>query len=268
LKSLSEFKKLIKEKSIYIYGAGYVAKKVYYAMKKNGYQDRIISFVTTTGSQDNIDGIGIVPVDSISDKSSFVCIAVHESMRWGIEEILSEKGFSNYRWIYPIMWELELGEPIAIDEKVSVLSIINASKSDFRLVSRYAAILQYYGKIDFGYELYLRCMELFSDSITAQKRLDQAICLFRKWDEQGYDSSKNVKVLQDGSIVDGTHRVVFAAYHGINDICCDIYREQNLEGILGQKALMSYMDLDEDAFDQDIIDKIFIVRGMLERNNL
>ena len=95
------------------------------------------------------------------------------------------------------------------------------------MAMRFLVIDQYYGKNDRGADVYKKLSQLHCSRTTAQKRLEQFENLIRDWDKRGYDPQSIIRITDKNEIIDGTHRMALALYHGLREVRCDVY--QNVE---------------------------------------
>jgi len=228
INSTAELINVISNYKIMIFGAGYVAARFYGALKKHGINNNVISFVTTSGSNSNIDGLSIIPIDQLeADKQIIICVAVHDSIKDDIITTLVKKNFINYIWIYPFLYELLLGEPICRNSKVPLSKIWNAARDDYGMAIRYLALDNYYGRNLNGYKLYKKYLSLFNNYETSEKRLIQFVKLIKNWEQNGYDTNKCSSIYENYQIFDGAHRIAVASYFNQKFIMCDIYSMTN-----------------------------------------
>lgn len=130
---------------------------------------------------------------------------------------------------------------------------------DYRIAVRYLAIENYYGKNTIGYDIYLKLMELHTSHETAVKRLSTFIKLIKDWEKLGYDDTKSIDILENGILIDGTHRFSLGVYFGLNDMSCNIYdakKYSNCFEISGEDAVMSKEAVKEKIKDKYIIGEI------------
>lgn len=222
--NFDEFIGLLQNSKIIIYGTGYVANLFYASMKERKLSGNVEGFVTTTGNNQMIDNFPVKSIDEISnDRELLVCVAVHEALKDEIINLLQEKGFENYVWIYPYQYALMLGKPIKLNCEIPVKELLKKDSEDYGLAARHLAIDEFYGKNTDGFEIYKKFIALYSERTTAEKRADKFRSLIEKWDKNGYDRTQTIGILEDGKIIDGRHRLTLACYHGLQTIACDVY---------------------------------------------
>ena len=262
--NIQKFIQFINNKEIFIYGAGYVAEVFFKSLKKNKLEKQVKGFlVSSTGNVDEvIHGYLVRTVDEvIIDSKTIICIAVHEIYRKEIEEILFQKGISNYIWIYPILYELYLGNPIKEKEWINIKKIIKQQLENYGIAIRWAAIDDYYGKCQGGFVLYKKAMALHSDYYTAEERTKQFIRLIQMWSNIGYLEEYQISLDRNYKVIDGEHRLTLALYYGQEKICCKIYKEENIHT---NKAIITKQSLIEGGFQWDEIMKIENINQYLE----
>lgn len=238
-----------------IFGAGYVAKRFYRALKEHGLNSNISLFVTTVGGDLEADGLPMITIDQLNaDKQMIICLAVHESVKDEIIADLVKRGLTNYIWIYPFLYELLLGMPMYNNVKVPLYKIWNAVREDYGMAIRYLALDNYYARNTNGYELYKRCLSLFNSDKTSEKRLIQFIGLIKSWEKNGYDVNKCSSIFEDYKIFDGTHRIAVASYFNQDFVMCDIYpMAKNIANIHNQAAIFDRQYILDAGFDQKFI---------------
>ena len=220
---------IIKNNKIVIYGAGYVAKNFYKALKVRGLCDRVVCFIVSEigNGVEELYGIPVKEAkDLINQKDLYICIAVHETIRNEIEEYLSKYDVDKYIWIHPYIMELALGEVIAYHKPVKIKEIMQDQKYDeykYAVAIRYLAIENFYNKNNIGYQIYLKALNLQCEKETAKKRLNSFIRLITNWDERGYQEEYDILIDERKRLIDGTHRLSLACYHKMEWIYCNIF---------------------------------------------
>ena len=126
-------------------------------------------------------------------------------------------------WIYPFLYEVMLGAPVKKNVEVSLSKLWSEQKDHIAVAVRYLAAEQYFGRNDFGYEIYKKSMSLFVNEKTAGKRLEKYIELIKSWEKNGYDSKQVSSVMENGCIINGMHRISLGFFFGQMTICCDVY---------------------------------------------
>lgn len=221
-----DLKKLIASRDCVIYGAGYVAQRFLKALRRQGLEDHVSSFITSSRPPiTEIDGIPVQNLEALKQYTDpLILIAVHEALVDQIEAILLENGYNEYIWIYPFLYEIMLGKSAVCTVKLE--KIWKANMDNIMLPVRYLAIEQYYGENGYGYEIYRKSSNLLnSSSKVVAKRLENFIELIKNWEKNGYNRSKKVTILENGLIVDGSHRISLALYHNLEEIECNVYPE-------------------------------------------
>ena len=255
------FFKTIVEKTIVIYGTGYVGRTFLKVLRNNHLEKRIACFTQTTVDEDFVfERIKVKPIEYVKKlKNVIVCVAVHENYKDEVIRNLEKNEVYNYMWVYPIMHSLIFGDPIKKNIAISVAEIARINLNDYRIATRYLAIDNYYGKNSIGYSIYLKLMELQVPHESAMKRLSKFINLINKWDEYGYDSTKSIAVLEGGYLIDGTHRLTLGLYKGLQKMTCDVYNTNLYNeglGLLGNDAAMDKKFIGQRIEDKEIIKKL------------
>lgn len=234
--STNELIELLHRNSIVIYGAGYVAERFCNALKSLGLYNQIKYFITTNTEKSFFCEKRVVNIHDIRGEENCVyCIAVHESIRDEIIEKLKQKEIERYVWVYPNLYEMILGEPIHKNVTVLLKDIWMANRDNYSMAVRYLVIDNYYGKNDYGYEIYKKAMELYCSAVTAQKRLDRFICLIESWELNGFDKKQPVLLFDNLKFFDGAHRISLASYFREKDIAANIYLSQGSSVVIHNK---------------------------------
>lgn len=222
----SEGFRLLKNNRIIIYGTGYVAMKFYDALTIQEL-DRNIEFFLVSKKDEvrkKLKGIKIISIDEFENsKDRIICVAVHEAIKDEIEEILNRKDISNYIWINRyFLIELLLGRPIKKNVWVPVDQIIRKS-NNYAIAVRYLVIEQYFGKNNYGYDLYKKVQGLYCNKETAKRRLHFFCSLIHNCENFGYNSDSLILIDKNNELLDGMHRTVLAKYYQVSEVLCDIF---------------------------------------------
>lgn len=224
-----ELTKQIQENKIAIYGIGYVAKRFYEALEKKNLLKQFSFFITSSGGG-TLNGYDVLSIaDQRVNNSLLILIAVHESLKDEIIANLHVHNCYNYIWVYPMLYDLILGEPIKQNINIPVKEIWLANRENYFIAARYLAIDNYYGKNDCGYEIYKMSMSLYNNPQTSEKRLLQFIQLIESWEKSGCKKGGSALLFDDYSCIDGAHRISLASYFGQKFITCSIYACSDME---------------------------------------
>lgn len=221
--STREVMQLLKDKKIAVYGTGFTASRVVLWMQGQGIQENISCFIMTVPDKKTYMGKAVVDVSAYRAECGFLCIAVHEAILDEITGRLHGLGVTDYLWITPYMEELEVGIVEKRRKLIKTEDIMHMHEHDYMVAVRYMAVLEFYGKISFGYDTYLKGVGLFSGSETCKARLKQFIQLMENWEKNGYDAHSVISVDRDNHIINGSHRFSLAQYHGFEEIECMQY---------------------------------------------
>lgn len=264
--SITELINILRKNKVVIYGAGYVATRFYQSLKEYGLENNVFSFVTTKGNNLNIEGLPIIKIDRLDfNEQIIVCIAVHESIKDDIIANLEKKGFKNYIWIYPFLYELMIGKPIYSDVRVPISEIWDAVHEDYGMAIRYLAIDNYYLKNTNGYEIYKKSLSLFNSEKTSEQRLEQFIRLIKNWEQKGYDVSKCSSIFEDYQIFDGAHRIAIASYFNQGYVMCNIYpMSRKISEIHNKVAISNKQSVLDAGFEPEIIDLLEATNQRIE----
>ena len=239
--STTELLKEISQKKIYIYGAGFVAKRFFEILINKGYEKNICGFITTKKEIEKLCNKSVEVFNEIKnslDDDILICVAVYEVGYKQIKELLALNNISNYTWIYPNIHELCLGEKIEENKLISVTRLLRRYLNDYAIPIRYLAIGQYFGENNVGYDLYLKGMRLHCNNDTAKDRLLKFMKLIQDWKDDGYNNT-TIKVTDEDDIIDGAHRLALALYFGVTDLYCDVYSGENYKKFISDSVRIS-----------------------------
>lgn len=257
--SLDDIRGILKNNRIAVYGTGFVARKFYDLLVRNGMDKNIECFLVSNkeAGQDKICGIGICSIQEFENKSGLViCVAVHEVNRSEIEKILDSKNIGNYIWIYPYFYELALGSPLKRGIRVPVDRLVGQCHN-YRIAVRYLAVEHYFGKNSYGYDIYRKAQALSCGKISAEKRLEGFCRLIQSWEKDGYQPDDAVLIGEGLELIDGIHRVTLARYFKVKEIVCDVFANAAYYSEwIGSSALLTRDKVLDAGFSKDEIEMI------------
>jgi len=80
---------------------------------------------------------------------------------------------------------------------------------------KYLAIENYYGKNDFGFNLYAKMQNLRTGDDVADKAIENFKNLIVSWETNGYDEKSCIYLDSDFTLQNGAHRLAMALYHNM-----------------------------------------------------
>jgi hypothetical protein len=231
VETIDELINKIRDNGAIVYGTGYVARKIISSFQKLGLSSSIHVCVTTKKDKDIFMGYRVIGVEELARlyHGELVCIAVHEAIKNEVIMELDSRDISNYLWIYPFQLKLRYGEPVEQNVEVDIKRIIETTQNGYSIAIRFAAIEQYYGHSDSGYNIYVKTQSIHCGVSTATERLNAFVRLIKSWDEQGFDAMHRPAISEKYEILDGLHRITLAKYNKMPRIACDFYRITNGE---------------------------------------
>ena len=93
-------------------------------------------------------------------------------------------------------------------------------------VVRYLAVEEYYGKNDYGFRLYEKMQGKRIDKAYVTGSVERFRNLIESWEKNGYSDDSEISLDRNLLIIDGSHRMALALYHGIKDISCKVYKNK------------------------------------------
>ena len=213
----------IRTRNFVIYGTGSIGKRFYRQVQRIGSCGNVVAFAET-----NVDGEKIIDnkmVESIYmvSKDTLVFIAAHEANALEMKNILETYEYQQYIWIYPYLFELELGDPLASDIPIHVNRILVSLKNVYKPAICYLSLKKYCNSnMDAG-KLYIKMLKYYTSLDTGRKRWERFCQKIEKCRQDGFFQDFNIKVDEKHRIIDGFHRLVLAKCFGVNILSCDVY---------------------------------------------
>lgn len=221
--SLQDVISIIKKDKFVIYGYGFVGKRFYKQVQRMGYSENVIAIaVTDIGDEKNTDYVTVQSIYDIS-KESMVFVAVHDASVLDMQEILDKIGIKKYMWVYPYLFDLELGTPICKDKTVCINDLLTQMNDIYMPAIYYLSLKDYCGANIYNGELYIKMSTAYTTLETGKKRWERFCKTIDECRERGFKQDYNIKVDENNLLIDGLHRLVLARYFGESDIICDVY---------------------------------------------
>lgn len=85
----------------------------------------------------------------------------------------------------------------------------------YDMIVRLLAVEEYYGKNNYGFDLYLRMQGVRSACKKAQKGAERFKSLIESYEKNGYDHNSRIELDKNLHLIDGSHRLALAMYHNI-----------------------------------------------------
>lgn len=252
--------KQLKTREIAIFGAGFVAEMFWQALKLHGAEDNVSCCVVTHAESGHcFHGIPVRSLQSTRvPENMLLCIAVHESGKEGLHELLSPYEAQTV-WIYPYLFELLYGKPICLSPEYPLAELLVCqNREEYWLAVRYAAIRDFLNESP-GYsgtkDLYLQAVSLHCAGKTALRRASRMEELALSMSSEGFREDCPVRIDEAGRIIDGLHRIACAAYLKMKTVPALIYPySQIFESVLGEKNRLPEWLLRRENFSEEHID--------------
>jgi hypothetical protein len=215
-----EFLTKISTEKFVVYGAGGYGKKFVAAVEKRRLEDNFLGFAVTdnTGMPSEIRNIKEI------DRNTLIVIAVHGANNKAMRELLVREGFGNVVDAEPYLFDLLCGEPVKTNVEIDVKELAKASGCRNSVALRWLAIDYILGKNDCGKILMMKFYQYISEGQTGEARWKAFEERVRWYQAGGEPESYNIKITwNDGTIIDGFHRLALAYYFEIPKINADIY---------------------------------------------
>ncbi len=223
-----EWKKILEASySIYIYGAGKIGKRIYNLIEKENQLAKLQGFVVSElkGGITNIENKPVIEINKLNKQDSTIFVSVSDMYQNEIMELLQHLEYKHVICVYKYSFLDEKEVPQDMPESIMIdlreLLIQQYNGLDFNrydTLVRLLAIEAYYGKNDYGFELYAkmanaRIYEGYAD--IAIRRFKE---LIHSFEEHGYDEQSEIIVDRNLKLVDGSHRLALAIYYNISKV--------------------------------------------------
>lgn len=225
-----EWNKIVSEShSIYIYGAGKIGRKIFNLIKRDNHLDKLYGFLVSDirggWNPTSIEGKPVIEIKKLNEKDSTILVSVSDIYQNEILELLQKLGYYKvicaYKYSFLDEEETlaEQAETVMIDlRELLMQQHENLVFNRYDILVRLLAVEAYYGKNDFGFNLYERMQnnrvyEGYAES--AVKRFEQLIASVEK---HGYDRMSEIIVDINLRLIDGSHRLALAIYHNISQV--------------------------------------------------
>lgn len=218
----SELARLLQKKKFFIYGNGYIAKRFFECVKNFGALQNLNGFAVTKtdGKTIGIDGKPVVSVGEIRDRDSLLLLAVHDAVAQEMEVAANQLGFQDVIWIYPNLWQMELGEPVKRNVKISA-SQLAAAQEFYNVAIDYLAIRHFLAGRSSG--LYVKMQCAWSTPQVAEKRMESFKARIRAAVQNDTHAFAPIKITESQELIDGMHRTAMALYFGMQTLEADVY---------------------------------------------
>ena len=276
-----DFLQTIQGKAICIFGTGYVARVFFRALQEHGLTGQVRAFVVSdipkrsgdekNGKERTFCGRPVLSAAAYKAETDrtgkeggnsrkkntavpqdVLCLAVHESILDEVRETLAQQELTGI-WIYPFLFDMLYGGPADPCVRIPVSGILkNQPSGQYWLAVRYGALREDCEGNAAGTEVYKKSMSLFSAPATAQKRLDHFMRLAGEIRENGFDPERPVLLDENYRIIDGLHRIVLAAYRGIEALPCRIYAASSVyDEVLDSRNFLTEEILQRPEFSEE-----------------
>lgn len=213
---------IIKTKKFVIYGNGFVGRRFYRQVQKMGYASNVVA-MAVTNLNDKKTGSELVKAISDVNRGYLVFIAVHDVSVFEMKKKLDSLGFFDYIWIYPYLFNLELGEPVKKNISMKIFDFLEKMSDVYFPAIYYLSVKDYCSRNIYGGRLYIKAIANYTTLETAQKRWDRFSNAIDRCRKEGYFQDHNIKVDENNNIIDGLHRLILAKCFGQQEILCDVY---------------------------------------------
>ena len=240
MKLREEWKELLlQSNNIYIYGAGKIGKQIFKLVKISGEQQKVRGFIVSNikGNPQQIEDVPVLQIDEVKDKDSDIFVAVTDVYQEEILELLRSKNFGKVKITYKFLGLVEEGNHDSTGiSNVIMIDTRELCRQQFGeeprldIIVRILAIEEYYDTNDYGLELYNKMMDKRirkGYSKYAERRFKE---LIKSFESDGYHENSEIFVDQELHLLDGSHRLALAIYHGQPEVCIRILKKkQNVQ---------------------------------------
>ena len=247
---------IIKTQKFVIYGNGYIAKRLYRLIQRLGYERNVVNIVVTKAAASGI-GVHGSPLHSIAEvnRDALVLLAVHNTAALEMKRTLLALGFEHFIWIYPYLFEMEMGSPIKKCQPIETDALIKRYTRSCGLTIYYLTLKDYCNENIYNGQLYIKFSSSYITTDMAEKRWKRFQRRIEQSLKNGYQQDYSIKVNEDYHLIDGAHRLVFAKYFHADTVFADIYAghgEFYSEAGLGGDVFLHEKDLPKYYTDDEI----------------
>ena len=205
-----------------IYGNGYIARRLYKCIKSLDAAARPLGFVVTNAKNGETgpDGTPVTSIREAKKTDVTLFVAAHDTVADEMQKTARRYGFQNVVWIYPWLWQIELGEPIERNRLVSTKKLA-AEQQFYNLAIDYLSIAHILEGRE--HEIYVKMQSAWSTRAVAEKRLERFKSRIADAACHGFHEQTAVKLNEKNELLDGMHSVALALFFGATAIHADIY---------------------------------------------
>ena len=245
--------RLLNERNLIIFGTGFVAGQLYYALEEKNLADRIKCFTVTECRENTVfRGKPVIVYRNVDvAEDDVVLAAVHPSAF----DTLPQKDGVQMISVNSFLCDMLYG-PALREEMIPTNRIRwHQNEDEYWIAVRYAAIRSYFLQESMGRHVYLKAMQLHCSRETAERRLQYFIRLMKTVTTKGYDQTKPIFLTEDDEVIDGLHRLAIAAYTGLRAVNCRVYpNSEKYYELLDERNRVSELFLRESGFTDEEID--------------
>lgn len=247
----------LENENIVIYGAGSVGKRFYQLLKEKKLAYKVVGFAETDCNE-HVNELGVyVKKISLYKRNYPIAIAAHYVLLTEMEENLKVLGFSNYKWIYPELFDIAYGNPIKKNIDISVIALVKNSKNMYTNILYLLAIEAIEKENSVGLELYRKYMQSFCSEQTTMLRIEYLKKRISEYKQNVIDDNYAIKLNNNKSIIlDGAHRVMLSYYYGIPLLKADLYNATYKDYINFSRTVVLDTNTIETIFTGDEIELI------------
>lgn len=215
---------IIKTNKIVIYGNGYIAKRLYNLIQKLGYTKNVLNIAVTKVASDDIgiNGVKLIPISDV-DRDVLILLAVHNAVAAEMEKNLQDLGFRQFIWIYPYLFEMEIGQPIRKHQQIKIVTLIDRAAYSYELPIYYLTLKDYCTENIYNGKLYVKFFSAYVTTEMAEKRWQKFQQRIEECLKEGFQQDHSIKVNEDYYLMDGAHRLVLAKYFHKDTVFVDVY---------------------------------------------
>lgn len=233
-----EWKALIdKNRSIYIYGAGNIGKKVLRLIKRT--ENAVIKlngFLVSDmiGNPAILENFPVALPEDVTDRDSLILVSVTDIYQDAIIEDLQNKGFVNIETAYKYSFlEDDISHTFSSSIMINTNELLTCQYigevfNRHDVIVRLLAVEEYYGKNNYGFSMYQKMQsERAQDDSYGLVSLQRFIKLIQSYEINGYQADSELIVDKDLYLVDGSHRLALAIYFGVHRLKVRIVKRED-----------------------------------------
>jgi len=228
----------------YIYGTGFVARRLLDVLVHRGIIENLRGFVVTKMPEDGSHeffGKSVQPITEIP-RESLILVAVHMIWEDEIEQNLLRLGFQRFVMVYDKLLEIQFGAPKVHHQKIrvreQVARLAKTVYERYAMTAYLSAIQKHVHGAPGSDAYYLKFQGALATPKAAKVRLERFHQMIDEFRSEGERALQRHPVCFDehGNVLDGMHRMSTAYAFHVPFLFADIYDTEEYWGMGYEKG--------------------------------